>query len=67
MKVMERNIQEKLTKEISIDLSSLDIPSESGELKVSLVYEDEEILSVSTNLEIEGEFEEKFQMKLNYL
>ncbi len=42
-------------KTLNIDLEQLNIPAEKGNLKVSLIFEEEEIVSVSSILEIEGE------------
>ncbi|MBU3907012.1 MAG: hypothetical protein KKA64_02045 [Nanoarchaeota archaeon] len=41
-------------KRISIDVSKLNVIAEKGELKVSLVYGDNELVSLTTALEVEG-------------
>lgn len=42
-------------KTLNIDLEQLNIPAEKGNLKVSLVFEGEEIVSVNSIIEVEGE------------
>lgn len=40
--------------DFSVDLSKLDIKAEEGDLKISLVYDSQEITSVSSSISIEG-------------
>ena len=51
----EEYINNEITKEIDIDLKKLDIDAEKGNLKISLIYNNEEIVSASSSLEVEGE------------